>query len=228
MRCSIIIPVLNEAGATSAFLSHLQGLRQAGHEVIVVDGGSVDGTRERLRPNIDRLLETCAGRARQMNAGAKVANGEVLVFLHADTLLPDTAVQDIEKALTTTSKQWGHFAVRLSGRHPIFRLIEWMMNRRSCITGIATGDQAMFIRRGAFDLAGGFDDIPIMEDIAMSKKLKTYGRPACLRTRVRTSSRRWEQHGIVRTVCLMWSLRLRYWMGASPHALVRHYDQNPS
>jgi rSAM/selenodomain-associated transferase 2 len=163
-----------------------------------------------------------------MNAGAKVADGDVLVFLHADSFLPDTAIQDITQALAMTGKAWGRFAVRLSGRHPMFRVIEWMMNRRSCITGIATGDQAMFIRRDVFALSGCFDDIPLMEDIAMSKKLKTYSRPACLRTEVCTSSRRWEQQGIVRTVFLMWSLRLRYWMGASPHALVRHYYQNPS
>jgi rSAM/selenodomain-associated transferase 2 len=228
MRYSIIIPVLNEAEGITALLGHLQALRQAGHEVIVVDGGSDDATVELARPDVDRLVETSAGRARQMNAGAKVADGDVLVFLHADSFLPDTAIQDITQALAMTGKAWGRFAVRLSGRHPMFRVIEWMMNRRSCITGIATGDQAMFIRRDVFALSGCFDDIPLMEDIAMSKKLKTYSRPACLRTEVCTSSRRWEQQGIVRTVFLMWSLRLRYWMGASPHALVRHYYQNPS
>lgn len=228
MRCSIIIPVLNEAKGIAAFLGHLQELRQAGHEVIVVDGGSADATVALARPGADRLVETSAGRARQMNAGAKVANGDVLVFLHADTFLPGTAMQDITQSLAMTRKVWGRFAVRLSGRHPLFRVIEWMMNRRSCITGIATGDQAMFIRREVFALSGCFDDIPLMEDIAMSKKLKTYSWPACLHTRVYTSSRRWEQQGIVRTVFLMWSLRLRYWMGASPHTLVRDYYQNPS
>jgi rSAM/selenodomain-associated transferase 2 len=228
MRCSIIIPVLNEAEGITAFLAHLQALRQAGHEVIVVDGGSVDATLELARPAVDQLVETSAGRARQMNAGAKVANGDILVFLHADTFLPDTAMQDISQSLAMTRKVWGHFAVRLSGRQPLFRLIEWMMSRRSCITGIVTGDQAMFIRRDVFALSGRFDDIPLMEDIAMSKKLKAYCRPLCLRTKVCTSSRRWEQRGIVRTVFLMWSLRLRYWMGASPHALVRRYYQNSS
>jgi rSAM/selenodomain-associated transferase 2 len=228
MRCSIIIPVLNEAEGIAAFLGHLQDLRQLGHEIIVVDGGSIDDTPELARPGVDKLLETSAGRARQMNAGAEVANGEVLVFLHADTFLPGTAMQDITQSLAMTRKAWGRFNVRLSGQHLLFRLIEWMMNRRSCITGIVTGDQAMFIKRDVFALSGCFDEIPIMEDIAMSKKLKTYSRPACLRTKVCTSSRRWEQQGIVRTVFLMWSLRLRYWMGASPHALVRHYYQNPS
>jgi rSAM/selenodomain-associated transferase 2 len=163
-----------------------------------------------------------------MNAGAEVANGDVLVFLHADTFLPGTAMQDITHALTTTGKAWGRFAVRLSGRQALFRLIELMMNMRSCITGIATGDQAMFIKRGVFALSGCFDDIPLMEDIAMSKKLKIYSKPACLRTRVRTSSRRWEQYGILRTVCLMWILRLRYWLGTSPDTLARRYYQNPS
>lgn len=223
MRCSIIIPVLNEAEGIATFLAHLQKFRQAGHEIIVVDGGSVDDTRERVRQSVDQLLETSTGRAQQMNAGAEVAKGEVLVFLHADTFLPDTATQDIEQALTTTSKVWGRFAVRLSGQQILFRFVEWMMNRRSCITGIATGDQAMFIKREVFVLLAGFDDMPLMEDVAMSKKLKIYSRPVCLRTRVYTSSRRWEQRGIVRTIFLMWSLRLRFWMGTSPDVLVRRY-----
>lgn len=223
MRCSIIIPVLNEAEGITAFLAQLQKFRQVGHEIIIVDGGSADGTRERILQSVDQLLETPAGRARQMNAGAEVAKGEVLVFLHADTFMPNTATQDIENALTTTSKVWGRFDVRLSGRQILFRVIEWMMNRRSCITGIATGDQVMFIKREVFTLSGGFDDVPLMEDVAMSKKLKIHSKPACLRTRVVTSSRRWEQNGIVRTIFLMWSLRLRYWLGTSPHVLARRY-----
>lgn len=228
MRCAIIIPVLNEAEGIVTCLSHLQSLREVGHEIILVDGGSVDGTPELARSSVDQLVKTSAGRARQMNAGAHVAKEDVLVFLHADTFLPSTAMQDITHALGITNKLWGHFSVRLSGRQPVFRLIEWMMNRRSCITGIVTGDQAMFIRREVFALAGGFDEIPLMEDIAMSKKLKTYSRPACLRTRVCSSSRRWERHGIIRTVFLMWSLRLRYWLGTSPDVLVRRYYKNPS
>ena len=223
MRCTIIIPVLNEAEGIATFLAHLQKFRHAGHEIIVVDGGSVDDTLELARSSVDQLVETSAGRAQQMNAGAEVAKGEVLVFLHADTFLPDTATQDIEQALTTTSKVWGRFTVRLSGQQTLFRFIEWMMNRRSCITGVATGDQAIFIKREVFALLAGFDDMPLMEDVAMSKKLKSYSRPVCLRTRVYTSSRRWEQHGIVRTIFLMWSLRLRFWMGTSPDVLVRRY-----
>lgn len=228
MHCSIIIPVLNEAAAIGDVLSHLQGLRQTGHELIVVDGGSKDDTRQRAGPQADRLLQSPAGRARQMNTGAHAAHGKVLVFLHADTLLPDSAMLDIEQAVIAEGRSWGYFSVRLSGKQPMFRLIERMMNMRSCLTGIATGDQVMFIRREVFESSGGFDEIPIMEDIAMSKKLKTYGPPACLRTKVCTSSRRWERHGILRTVFLMWSLRLRYWLGASPDVLVRRYYKTPS
>lgn len=226
MRCSIIIPVLNEAGGIAAFLAHLQKFRQAGHEIIIVDGGSVDDTLESTRSSVDQIIETSTGRARQMNAGAEVASGEVLIFLHADTFLPDTAMHDIEQSLGATSGLWGRFNVRLSGQQKLFRLIEWMMNKRSCLTGIATGDQAMFIKRDVFTLSGGFDDIPLMEDVSISKKLKTYSRPVCLCSRVETSSRRWQQHGIVRTVFLMWSLRLRFWLGASPDVLARRYNKS--
>ena len=223
MRCAIIIPVLNEAEGIATFLAHLQKFRHAGHEIILVDGGSVDDTLELARSSVDQLVETSAGRAQQMNAGANVTKADVLVFLHADTFLPTTTMPDSTQALGMTRKVWGRFAVRLSGRQRLFRLIEWMMNSRSCITGIATGDQAMFIKRDVFELSGGFDEIPLMEDVAMSKKLKIYSRPVCLRTRVCTSSRRWEQHGIMRTIFLMWSLRLRFWMGTSPDVLVRRY-----
>lgn len=228
MRCSIIIPILNEADGITSFLSHLQRFRQDGHEVIVVDGTSVDDTCELARPSVDQLLETSSGRARQMNAGAEVANGEVLVFLHADTFLPDSAMQDIAQALTTSKKAWGRFAVRLSGHHLLFRFIESMMNVRSCLTGIATGDQAIFVKREVFVMSGYFEDMPLMEDIAISKKLKSYSRPACLPNKVCTSSRRWERHGILRTIFLMWTLRLRYWLGTSPDVLVHRYYKKTS
>lgn len=228
MRCTIIIPVLNEAENIVTCLQPLQGIRQAGHEVIVVDGGSSDNTWALAEPYADHLLESGAGRARQMNAGASMASGDVLVFLHADTTLPNMAMQDIARALLIGKKCWGRFSVRLSGQQPLFRLVETMMNIRSCLTAIATGDQAMFIQREIFTSVGGFDEIPLMEDIAMSKKLKRYGRPACLQARVCTSSRRWEQQGILRTVLLMWSLRLRYWMGVSPEVLVQSYYRKPT
>ena len=223
MRLSIIIPVLNEAASLEGSLQPLQGLRAAGHEVIVVDGGSRDGTRDVAAPLADRLIEAPPGRARQMNAGAGSAGGEVLIFLHADTFLPVGAERSIVAALER-GRQWGRFDVRLSGRHPLLRVVERMMNGRSCLTGIATGDQAVFLTRAAWERAGGFPEIALMEDIALSRTLKRCcGRPACLRTPVVTSSRRWERNGVVRTILLMWRLRLAYFFGADPEALAKAY-----
>ena len=223
MRCSIIIPTLNEAKGISPFLAHLQKFRTAGHEVIVIDGGSTDSTCQLATPHVDQLLKTSSGRARQMNAGADVASGEVLVFLHADTFLPDTASQDIEQALTTTSKVWGRFDVRLSGQQILFRVIEWMMNRRSCITGLATGDQAMFVRRDVFDALGGFHPMPLMEDVEFSRRLCLVSHPFCIKEPVVTDSRRWQKYGAWRTIFLMWQLRWRYWRGESPESLAQIY-----
>ena len=223
MYCSIIIPVLNEADGIAEFLQHLQTFRKAGHEIVVVDGGSTDSTPQLAKPYADKLVQTSSGRARQMNAGVHVADGEVLVFVHADTFLPGSAMQDIKQGLEKSKKVWGRFAVRLSGHQFLFRIIELMMNMRSCLTGVATGDQVIFIKRDVFSEAGYFDDMPLMEDVAMSKKLKGISRPCCLSSKVCTSSRRWEQHGIIRTVFLMWILRLRYWLGTSPDILVQHY-----
>lgn len=222
MRITIVIPVLNEAATIVDCLGRLQPYRAQGHEVIVVDGGSRDDTPARARPLADRVLASPAGRARQMNRGAQVARGEVLLFLHADTRLPDAAGEVILSALQT-SVRWGRFDVRLSGSAPGLRLIEFMMNLRSRLTRIATGDQAMFVHRDLFQAAGGFDDIPLMEDIALSRRLKKMAPAACLRQRVVTSSRRWEENGMLNTVLLMWRLRLAYWLGADPERLVRQY-----
>ena len=199
-----------------AALEALAPLRARGHEVIVVDGGSSDDTVRIAQGLADRVLHAPRGRALQMNAGARAASGDVLLFLHADTRLPPGAERLVFSAL------WGRFDVRIDGRHPLLKVVAWAMNLRSRLTGIATGDQAMFVRRDAFP---GFPEIPLMEDVALSTVLKRRGPPACLREKVVTSGRRWESRGVLRTIFLMWSLRLLYFLGASPQLLIRFYKQ---
>jgi rSAM/selenodomain-associated transferase 2 len=191
--------------------------------VIVVDGGSSDATAELARPLADVVLHAERGRARQQNAGAQVAGGEILLFLHADTRLPPGAERMIVEGLARCGRGWGRFDVRLSGRHPLLVITEHLISLRSRLTGIATGDQAIFVRRDWFEQAGAYPDIPLMEDLALSRALKRRGRPLCLWQRVTTSSRRWEQKGIVRTILLMWRLRLAYYRGADPGELARRY-----
>lgn len=224
MILSIIIPTLNEAALIETTLTPLQPLRSRGHEVILVDGGSDDGTAGLARGQVDRLVESERGRARQMNAGAARASGNVLVFLHADTRLPEGADRLIEKTVAAGAR-WGRFDVRLDGRHPLLPVIGRLMNLRSRLTGIATGDQAIFVERTLFRSVGGFADLPLMEDIALSRALRARHRPACLQTRVVTSGRRWESRGALRTVVLMWWLRLAYFFGADPARLARRYNR---
>lgn len=220
---SIVIPALDEAANLGATLRALQPLRAAGHEVIVVDGGSGDGTSAVARPLADRVLAAPRGRATQMNAGAAAAAGEVLLFLHADTRLPPGADRAVLDGLAASGASWGRFDVRIEGRSALLALVAWLMNRRSRLTGIATGDQAMFVTRTAFATAGGFPALALMEDVALSKRLKRVSPPLCLRSRAVTSGRRWESRGVVRTIVLMWWLRLRYFLGASPERLRRIY-----
>jgi len=222
-RLSIIIPAVDEAEGLATTLPSLAGLRHAGHEIIVVDGGSRDDTRRRAGPLADRVLISGRGRARQMNAGAAAATGDMLLFLHADSLLPGDAAAAIARAMSASC--WGRFDVRLSGSEWPFRVIEAFMNLRSRVTGIATGDQAIFVEREVFEQIGGFPDIPLMEDIAISRLLKARARPACPRQRVITSTRRWRSKGIVRTVILMWRLRLAFALGADPRGLARRYER---
>jgi rSAM/selenodomain-associated transferase 2 len=226
-QISIIIPVLNEAERLAESLESLQALRRRGHEIIVIDGGSVDGTIDRIEGRADRLLETSAGRSVQMNAGARLASGEVLWFVHVDTRVPADADRAMLDALSTSKQQWGRFDVALSGRGLPFRIIATMMNIRSRITGIVTGDQGLFVTRKAFVQVGGFPSIALMEDIAISQSLKRIGRPLCLSQRLVTSSRRWEEAGVMRTILLMWALRLGYAAGVDPVRLARLYQRSP-
>ncbi len=220
---SIVVPVLNESTQIVAALTALAPFRESGVEVIVVDGGSTDGTVAAAMPLADRVLSAPRGRASQMNAGAAAARGHALLFLHADTRLPTHAVACVQRALAN-GRMWGRFDVTIAGHSKWLSVIAAMMNLRSRLTGIATGDQAIFVRRTTFDAAAGFPDQPLMEDIELSKRLKRLGPPACLRARVTTSGRRWEKHGVWRTILLMWRLRLDYWRGVPAAQLVSRYD----
>ncbi|HET9700977.1 MAG TPA: TIGR04283 family arsenosugar biosynthesis glycosyltransferase, partial [Burkholderiales bacterium] len=203
-------------------------LRERGCEVIVVDGGSADATAEAARLLADRVMSAPRGRAHQMNAGAAAAGGRVLLFLHADTELPPDADRLIAAGLAASGRGWGRFDVRLSGAHPLLRVVERAMNFRSRLTGICTGDQAIFVRRDLFHAVGGFPSIALMEDIALSRKLKRRGPPLCLTQPVITSSRRWEENGVLATVLTMWQLRLRYFLGADPSRLAHTYEKQRS
>jgi rSAM/selenodomain-associated transferase 2 len=214
-RLSIIVPALNEAAGIVAALEALAPLRRRGHEVIVADGGSSDRTADLARPHCDAVVTAPRGRALQMNAGAREARGDVLIFLHADTCLPVNPDQLIEKEFL-----WGRFDVEIEGRHPLLKVVAWSMNLRSRLTGIATGDQAIFVRRSAFQ---GFPQIPLMEDVAFSRQMMRRARPVCLRAKVVTSGRRWDSRGVLRTILLMWWLRLAYFLGARPEDLARIY-----
>lgn len=227
-RVSVIVPALNESPRVAETLRALQALRQAGHEVILVDGGSDDGTPEVASGWVDRVVSGPRGRALQLNAGAREAGGDILLFLHADTLAPPAALAAFLGSFPSSDRVWGRFDVRLSGRRFLLRVVERLMNLRSRLSGIATGDQAIFVRRSAFDRVGGYPSIPLMEDVALSRALKRLSRPLCIREPVVTSSRRWEEHGIGRTIVLMWRLRLAYALGADPHRLARIYpDHRP-
>jgi len=223
---SIIVPCLNEADGIADALAALAPLRLRGDaEVIVVDGGSRDETAARAAPLADLVITSPRGRAVQMNAGAARARGEILLFLHADTRLPDAADALIVDGLKRSRRGWGRFDVTIAGRHPLLGTVAGLMNLRSRVTGIATGDQAIFVTKSLFTAAGGYPEIALMEDIELSKRLKRFGPPLCLKHRLTTSGRRWEKHGVLRTIFLMWRLRLAYWLGADPGKLAVRYDR---
>jgi len=224
MKLSVIVPVLNEERVLPRLLRGLEVLRRSGVEVIVVDGGSADGSQALVVSAGIALVCAMRGRAQQMNAGAATAFGDVLLFLHADTRLPDGAKGLIDAALTGNRHVWGRFDVRLDGVGWRLRVVAAAMNVRSRLTGIATGDQAIFARRSVFERVGGFPLQPLMEDIELSRRLRAISRPVCIRARAVTSARRWESRGVGRTIVLMWWLRFAYWCGVSPERLARRYQ----
>jgi rSAM/selenodomain-associated transferase 2 len=224
-RLNIVLPVLNEAAIIVAALEALRPLQARGAEIIVVDGGSSDGTSELALPFADRVITAARGRGPTMNAGAALGTGDALLFLHADTTLPENA--DFLIAAALSRHAWGRFDLRIAGKHPLLAVVAHLINWRSRATGIATGDQAIFVRRETFLSIGGFPDLPLMEDIAISQRLKRLCRPFCVATPVTTSGRRWEHNGVFRTILLMWRLRLAYYFGVAPARLASRYRPVP-
>ncbi|MFH1815746.1 MAG: TIGR04283 family arsenosugar biosynthesis glycosyltransferase [Pseudomonadota bacterium] len=221
-RLSIVLPVLNEGATIGDALSRVRATDACELEFIVADGGSQDDTAAIAQARGARVVRCPRGRALQMNAGAHVASGDVLLFLHADTQLPPDAFGLIDRAIAAGA-QWGRFDVRIDGRHPLLAVVAATMNLRSRVTGIATGDQAIFCTRALFDALDGYAPIALMEDIDFSSRARSRSRPACLHAHVTTSGRRWERHGVLRTIVVMWRLRLRYFFGADPRDLARDY-----
>lgn len=221
MSISIIIPTLNEAEGIADLLATLQILRSQ-CEIIIADGGSSDNIQSNSVALVDQFVCSNKGRAVQMNAGARHATGDILVFLHADTYLPEQALTLIQQGIVAGAL-WGRFDMQLLGQHSMLNIIALMMNWRSRLTGVATGDQVIFVKRSIFQQLGGFPEIALMEDIAMSKQLKKLARPYCIAAKVKSSARRWESFGVWRTIALMWSIRLRYFLGESPDNLAQLY-----
>lgn len=222
LSVAVVIPVLNEAGSLLQHMRAFKALHNDYH-VVFCDGGSEDDTCALLQQNGLHYCTSPRGRALQMNAGASACNNNILLFIHADTVISSSDVKLVKKAMQDESVVGGRFDIRLSGKALAFRIIESMINLRSRTTGISTGDQCQFVRRSVFEAMGGFPEQPLMEDVELSKRLKQYGKIACLKQKVITSSRRWENHGIVKTVVLMWKLRFLYWLETPPEKLAEIY-----
>jgi rSAM/selenodomain-associated transferase 2 len=220
---SIIIPTLNEEVGMTCFLSKLQPLRSQ-CELIVVDGGSGDNTVQLAEYFVDEVVRSDPGRALQMNVGAAFASSPVVLFLHADTYLPDDAVGQIQQAMEH-GYRWGRFDIKLTGNHPMLAIVAWLMNLRSYSTGIVTGDQALFVETELFEQLNGFAEIALMEDIEFSSRLKHQGRPYNVKSKVTSSGRRWISFGVFKTIVLMWWLRLQYFFDVSPRYLAQLYKE---
>ena len=225
-RLSIIVPALDESACIETTLRSLQSERAKGAEIIVVDGGSGDDTAQRARPLADRVIVTEAGRGAQMNVGARLASGRTLLFLHADTRMSPAAFAALDAALRARKERWGRFDLSIEGRAALLRVVARMISLRSRFTGIATGDQGIFVARALFERVGGYREIALMEDVALCASLKrAAGRPLCIAERICTSGRRWERKGTWRTIVLVWRLRLQFWLGHDPAVLARHYER---
>jgi len=223
LSIGVIVPVLNERAGLPALIKRIAAM--PADEVVIVDGGSTDGSCLILDASALRWITAPSGRAAQMNAGAMLSESDILLFIHSDTEIGACCFPAIKAAMQDGATVGGRFDVKLSGSHPAFRMIERLINLRSRLSGISTGDQCLFVRRSVFERMAGFPLQPLMEDIEFSKQLKRLGRIACLHQRVTTSSRRWQQHGIVKTVLLMWRLRLLYWLGVPAERLAAAYRQ---
>ncbi|WP_269764225.1 TIGR04283 family arsenosugar biosynthesis glycosyltransferase [Ghiorsea bivora] len=218
-----MIPVYNEEETLPHALREIQKLNlEATDQLIFIDGGSNDHTKQLIQDAGFHCLVSQAGRAKQMNMGAQNTKSDIILFLHIDTSISSSNISNIKKTYNQGYLS-GRFNIRLSSSGLSYQIISFFMNARSCLSKISTGDQAMFVRRDVFETVGGFPDLPLMEDIALSKKLRPLGHIACLKDTLVTSSRRWEKYGVINTVLLMWKLRFLYWIGISPEKLAKMY-----